>query len=114
MVGLTGALAVVGLTAGPVLAGGPSPTARGGRLDVSRPAFPRVRGWCFNPAEGRPPIRRSGRKVVRRTWSCAGRRPASSWVMSTSSARICVPDSPARTPQVGGTCSSPSATTSAS
>ena len=54
---LTGAFAVVGVTAGPGLAGGPSPeqlAAAGWTCFV--PPVPGSGVICFNPAEGRPPI----------------------------------------------------------
>ena len=57
LLGLTGALAVIGVTAGPGLAGGPSPeqlAAAGWTCLV--PPFPGSGAVCFNPAEGRPPI----------------------------------------------------------
>ena len=56
--GLTGALAVIGVTAGPGLAeGGPSPArlAEQGWTCVS-PPIPWVGTRCYNPAEGHPPV----------------------------------------------------------
>ncbi len=57
LLGLTGALAVVGVTAGPGLAGGPSPeqlAAAGWTCVV--PPVPGIGMACFNPGLGRPPI----------------------------------------------------------
>ena len=76
MVGLTGALAVVGLTAGPGLAGGPSPeqlAAAGWTCLV--PPFPGP-GWCAQPGRGpaADPVARGGRSssyMVMR-WTPAG------------------------------------------
>ena len=54
---LTGAFTVVGVTAGPGLAGGPSPeqlAAAGWTCFV--PPVPGSGVICFNPAQGRPPI----------------------------------------------------------
>jgi hypothetical protein len=56
LLGLSGALAVIGLTAGPGLAQGPSPAQlaeQGWTCFV--PPIP-VGMRCFNPAQGRPPI----------------------------------------------------------
>ena len=57
LIGLTGALAVIGVTAGPGLAGGPSPeqlAAAGWTCFV--PPVAGAGTVCFNPAQGRPPI----------------------------------------------------------
>ena len=57
LLGLTGAIAVIGVTAGPALAGGPSPeqlAAAGWTCFVPPIAGSGV--VCFNPAQGRPPI----------------------------------------------------------
>ena len=53
---LTGAFAVVGVSAGPGLAGGMSPAqlTEHGWICFVPPAPARIA--CFNPAEGRPPI----------------------------------------------------------
>ena len=79
MLGLTGALAVIGVTAGPGLAQGPSPAQlaeQGWTCFV--PPVPGIGVRCFNPAQGRPPIRRWGRTVVRHTRPWHGTPPASS------------------------------------
>lgn len=56
LLGLTGVLAVVAVTAGPALAEGPSPEqlASAGWTCFVPPIPVGVR--CFNPAQGRPPI----------------------------------------------------------
>ena len=57
LLGLTGALAIVGVTAGPGLAGGPSAeqlAAAGWTCFV--PPVPGIGARCFNPGQGRPPI----------------------------------------------------------
>ena len=57
VLGLTGALAVVGVTAGAGLAQGPSPAqlaAQGWTCFV--PPVPGIGERCFNPAQGRPPV----------------------------------------------------------
>lgn len=57
LLGLTGALAVIGVTAGPGLAQGPSPAhlaEQGWTCFV--PPVSGVGMRCFNPAQGRPPI----------------------------------------------------------
>ena len=57
VLGLTGALAVIGVTAGSGLAQGPSPeqlAAAGWTCFV--PPVPGIGARCFNPAQGRPPI----------------------------------------------------------
>ena len=58
MLGLTGALAVIGVTAGPGLAGGPSPAQlRRARLDVRRHRRSPGSGCaCYHPGEGHPPV----------------------------------------------------------
>jgi hypothetical protein len=74
---LTGALSVIGLTAGQALAQGPSPAqlaAHGWTCFV--PPVPGLGAVCFNPAQGRPPIPplgedgRASYMVMR--WSPAG------------------------------------------
>ena len=57
LLGLTGAFAVIGVTAGPGLAQGPSPDqlAAGG-WTCFVPPIPGSGVVCFNPAQGRPPI----------------------------------------------------------
>lgn len=57
LLGLTGALALIGITAGPGLASGPSTeqlAAAGWTCFV--PPVPGAGPVCFNPAQGRPPI----------------------------------------------------------
>ena len=57
VLGLMGALAVIGVTAGPGLAQGPSPAQlaeQGWTCFV--PPVPGFGVRCFNPAQGRPPI----------------------------------------------------------
>lgn len=57
LLGMTGAFAVVGSTAGPGLAQGPSPAQlaeHGWTCFV--PPVPGAGVVCFNPAQGRPPI----------------------------------------------------------
>lgn len=57
LLGLTGALAVIGVSAGPGLAQGPSPAQlaeQGWTCFV--PPVPGAGVVCFNPAQGRPPI----------------------------------------------------------
>jgi hypothetical protein len=57
LLGLTGALAVIGVTAGPGLAQGPSPAqlAEQGWTCVA-PPIPWVGARCYHPGEGHPPI----------------------------------------------------------
>ena len=80
---VTRALAVIGVTAGPGLAQGPSPAQlaeQGWTCFV--PPVPGIGARCFNPAQGRPPIPPLGRMVVRHTWPWHGTSPASSRAMS--------------------------------
>ena len=57
LLGLTGALAVIGVTAGPGLARRPlARAARGAGLDVLRPAVPGSGCGASTRRQGRPPI----------------------------------------------------------
>lgn len=57
LLGLTGALAVIGVTAGPGLAQGPSPAQLAGQgWTCVAPPVPGIGLACFNPGLGRPPI----------------------------------------------------------
>ena len=64
VLGLTGALAVIGVTAGPGLAQGPSPAQLEAHGWSCVPPFAAPR-WhrCFNPGVGRPPNPRSGTRL---------------------------------------------------